>query len=333
MNLLVTGAAGFIGSHFVLRHVRKFPKDGIVVLDAMTYAADPTVLEPVRGAITFVKGDIADIDAVEALVKENDIDVIVNFAAETHVDNSIKNAVPFLHSNVIGVQSLIEVCKRHPKLKLLHISTDEVFGDIADGERSREVGDPMFPSSPYAASKAAAEMFIMAAMRTFGIKAAISRCTNNYGPHQASEKFLPTMIRAALADKPLPLYGKGLNKRDWLYVTDHTDAIELILKTEWAFFDPQVPGVHPSQPHGSGHIFQISADDERENITVAKEVLKALGKPESLISFVKDRPGHDWRYALDSSSVRNLGWKPQVSFEEGLREVIAWFQLKNEGPK
>jgi len=318
MNLLVTGAAGFIGSHFVLRHVRQFPQDTIVVLDALTYAADVSVLDPVKEAITFVKGDIADNDEVEALVMEHKIDVIVNFAAETHVDNSIKNAVPFLHSNVIGVQSLIEVCKRHPDLKLLHISTDEVFGDVADGERSKQIGDPMYPSSPYAASKASAEMFIMAAMRTFGIKAAISRCTNNYGPHQASEKFLPTIIRNAMADKPLPLYGKGLNKRDWLYVTDHTDAIELILKTEWS---------------KENHIFQISADDERENITVAKEVLKALGKPESLISFVTDRPGHDWRYALDSSSLRALGWKPKINFQEGLQEMIAWFQLKNEGAK
>lgn len=315
MNLLVTGAAGFIGSHFVLRHVRQYPSDTVVVLDALTYAADRSVLDSVSDKITFIKGDIADIELVESIVKDSEIEVIVNFAAETHVDNSIKNATPFLHSNVLGVQSLIEVCKKHPSLKLLHISTDEVFGDLADGERSKQIGDAMHPSSPYAASKASAEMLIMAAIRTFGINAAISRCTNNYGPHQASEKFLPTVIRHAMADKPLPIYGTGRNKRDWLYVTDHTDAIELILQTEWT---PDT------------HIFQISADDERENIAVAKAVLAALGKPESLISFVTDRPGHDWRYALDSSSVRNLGWKPKVSFEEGLREAIAWFQLKNQ---
>lgn len=316
MNLLVTGGAGFIGSHFVLRHCAAFPQDKQVVLDALTYAADQSFLDPIKDQITFVKGDIADQKLVKKLVEDHKIDVIINFAAESHVDNSIKDATPFLHSNIIGVQALIEVC-RETGVKLLHISTDEVYGDISDTDAPRTVGDPLFPSSPYAASKAAAEMLVMAAMRTYGLKAAVTRCTNNYGPHQAAEKFLPTIIRCALKDQPIPVYAEGKNKRDWLYVTDHTDAVELVLATDWAFDDQKI---------ASGHFFNISADEERENIAVVKTVLNLMGKPESLISFVKDRPGHDWRYALDSSPIRKLGWKPKVSFEEGIQKTIEWYK-------
>lgn len=315
MNLLVTGGAGFIGSHFVLRHVENFPADKLVVLDALTYAADEHFLDPVKDRIAFVKGDIADQALVEKLVKEHALDTIINFAAETHVDNSIKDAFPFIHSNIVGVQSLIEVCKK-TGCRLLHISTDEVYGDIDDDDPPRTVSDPLFPSSPYAASKAAAEMLVMAAMRTYGLKAAVTRCTNNYGPHQADEKFLPTIIRGALNDTPIPVYAEGKNKRDWLFVTDHTDAVEMILHTEWTFDDPVIH---------SGHFFNISADEERQNIDVVKTVLDVMGKPHSLISFVKDRPGHDWRYALDSSNTRNLGWKPKVTFEEGIQKTIDWY--------
>ncbi len=337
MNLLVTGGAGFIGSHFVLRHVApnqnkfgsgqaQFPKDNVVVLDKLTYAADKAFLGPVLKKITFVEGDIVDQELVSELVKKHGIDTIVNFAAESHVDNSIKDVSPFLHTNVLGVQSLIEVCRAHPQVRLLHISTDEVYGDIGDDDRPRNVGDPLLPSSPYAASKAAAEMLLMAAMRTYKIKVCISRCTNNFGPHQALEKFIPTITRHALKDEPIPVYAEGKNKRDWLYVTDHCDALELILRTEWAFWDPDVPGVHASQRKGSGHLFNISADNEKENIAVAKMILNILKKPESLIKFVEDRPGHDWRYALDSSAIRKLGWSPKVSFTEGLQKTIAWYR-------
>ncbi len=319
MTLLVTGAAGFIGSHFVLRHKAQFPDDTIVVLDKMTYAGNKAFLDPVIERIRFVHGDIADIDLVSQLLLRYDIDTIVNFAAETHVDRSIKDAVPFLHSNIIGVQSLIEVCKAAPKTRLLHISTDEVFGDLDDGDAPRKAGDPLFPSSPYAASKAAGEMLLMAAMRTHKLPIAITRCTNNYGPHQAQEKFIPTVIRHALANQPIPIYAEGKNKRDWLYVTDHCDAIEHVLQTDWAFQDDKIQ---------SGHFFHISADDERQNIDVAKMILKILGKPESLLSFVADRPGHDWRYALDSSNTRALGWKPAVSFEEGLKKTVEWYAKK-----
>lgn len=312
MKLLVTGGAGFIGSHFVLRHVDRFRKDSLVVLDKLTYAADKTFLDPVIDRITFVEGDIADTDLVKKLVKDHGIEVIVDFAAETHVDRSISDPFPFLHTNVMGVASLIEVCKAFPAVKLLHISTDEVFGDLEDDDPPNGPGDPLWPSSPYAASKASGDLLLQAAARTYGIQVAISRCTNNYGPHQALEKFIPTVIRTAVADKPVPIYAEGKNKRDWLYVTDHTDAIETMLLTPWAF--------------ENCHLFNVSADSEQRNIDVAKKILQILDKPESLLSFVKDRPGHDWRYALDSSNTRALGWKPAVTFEEGLRLTVEWYK-------
>ncbi len=328
MNLLVTGGAGFIGSHFVLRHKEESPDDTIVVLDSLTYAGNKSFLEPVLNRIRFVQGDIADVELVTQLIVRYEIDTIVNFAAETHVDRSIKNAVPFIHTNILGVQALIEVCKAHPAVRLLHISTDEVFGDLADGDAPKKSGDAFFPSSPYAATKASGEMLLLAAMRTWKLKIAITRCTNNYGPHQAEEKFIPTVVRHALRNEPVPIYAQGKNKRDWLYVTDHTDALEVILKTAWAFFDPEVPGVHESQSKGSGHRFNISADDERQNIDVAKMILQIMGKPDDLIKFVEDRPGHDWRYALDSSGVRKLGWKPKISFEEGLKTTVEWYRRR-----
>jgi dTDP-glucose 4,6-dehydratase len=328
MNILVTGGAGFIGSHFVLRHVEKFPRDTVVVLDKLTYAADQSFLDPVIGKITFVQGDIVDTELVSSLVTRHSIDTIVNFAAESHVDRSISDPWPFLHTNILGTHSLIEVCRARPAVRLLHISTDEVYGDAGDEDPPRQVGDALFPSSPYAASKAAAEMLVFAAMRTYGVKACISRCTNNYGPHQAWEKFVPTVIRHALNDAPVPVYAEGRNRRDWLYVTDHCDALEVLLRTDWAFWDADVPSVHPSQPNGSGHTFNISAGNERENIEVAKAVLDILGKPHSLIQFVPDRPGHDWRYSIDSSAIRKLGWEPKVNFEEGLGKTVEWYQQR-----
>jgi dTDP-glucose 4,6-dehydratase len=319
MNLLVTGGAGFIGSHFVLRHAESASKDRVVVLDALSHGGNEEFLASAREKIVFQKGDITDVTLVSKLIAENEVDTIVNFAAETHVDRSIKNPVPFLHSNVVGVQSLIEVCRLHMGLRLLHISTDEVYGDIKDGDRPREVGDVLAPSSPYAASKAAGEMLLIAAMRTWQLPIAITRCTNNYGPHQAEEKFVPTVILGALKSNPIPVYAKGENRRDWLYVSDHIDALDILLKTPWAFRDEKIR---------SGHIFNISADDERRNIDVAKEILRILKKPESLLTFVEDRPGHDWRYALDSSPLCKLGWRPKVKFEEGIKRTIEWFKAR-----
>jgi dTDP-glucose 4,6-dehydratase len=309
MNLLVTGGAGFIGSHFVLQHRDWHPDDTVVVLDALTYAGNKDFLAPVIDRIRFIQGDITDTGLVEETVRRYGIDAIVNFAAETHVDRSIRNAVPFLHTNVLGVQSLIEVLKLHPEVLLLHVSTDEVYGDQQDGERARHSGDPLQPSSPYAASKAAGDLLLHAARRTYGLRVRVSRCTNNYGPHQADEKLIPTIIRKALAGEPVPLYGRGQNKRDWLYVADHCAALETILRKG-----------------EDGKIYNVSADHERANLDVAVTILALLGKPESLIAFVEDRPGHDWRYALDSSDTRALGWQPTVSFEEGIRKTIAWYK-------
>jgi dTDP-glucose 4,6-dehydratase len=315
MNLLVTGAAGFIGSHYVLRHVETHPDDSVVVLDSLTYAGNKELLNPVMDRIQFVQGDIADTEMVMGLIEKNKIEVIINFAAETHVDRSITSAAPFIQSNVVGVQSLIEVCRKYPKVLLFHISTDEVYGDLQDDEPSKTIDSPLRPSSPYAASKASGDLLVLAAIRTYGIRARISRCTNNFGPHQADEKFIPTVIRSALKDSPVPIYAQGKNKRDWLFVTDHCDAIEVILdKGE------------------DGKIYHVSADSERQNIDVAKEVLGLLQKPESLLSFVTDRPGHDWRYALDSSTTRALGWSPKVGFEEGLKQTVEWY-VKRFGEK
>jgi len=319
MNLLVTGGAGFIGSHFVLRHKARFPDDTIVVLDRLTYAGNKDYLNPIIDKIRFVQDDIVDYEVLMELIKRYGIDTIVNFAAETHVDRSIKNSVPFIHANILGVQSLIEACRATPNVRLFHISTDEVFGDLEDKDPPFKVGDALHPSSPYAASKAAGEMLLQAAMRTYKLKIAVSRCTNNFGPHQADEKFIPTVIRSALQGKSIPIYAEGKNKRDWLYVEDHCDALELILQTPWAFWDDKIE---------SGHFFHVSADSEWQNIDTAKLILKILGKPESLLSFVTDRPGHDWRYALDSSALRKLGWKPKVNFEQGLQKTVDWFKKK-----
>lgn len=311
MNLLVTGGAGFIGSHFVLRHKEQYPDDFLVVLDKLTYAGKKEFLQPVLDRVRFIQGDITNTLLVADLVQQYAIDTIVNFAAETHVDRSIENAVPFIHTNILGVQSLIEACKKLPNVLLLHISTDEVYGDLRDTDPPCGVDTVLRPSSPYAATKAAGDLLLLAAVRTFGIRVRTTRCTNNYGPHQADEKFLPTIIRHALKDEKIPVYGEGKNKRDWLYVTDHTDAIELVL-----------------EKGKDGHIYLISADDERENIATAKAVLAYMKKSESLIEFVKDRPGHDWRYALDSSNTRALGWKPKVSFEEGLKKTVEWYRAR-----
>jgi len=309
MNLLVTGAAGFIGSHYVLRHNERAPGDSMVVLDNLTYAADQSFLDPVADRITFVKGDIADQPLVESLVKEHNIDAIINFAAESHVDRSIDNVAPFIHTNIDGVQSLIEVCRAHPEMLLLHVSTDEVYGDLTDDDPSFSSGSPLNPSNPYSATKAAGDLLLLAAARTHGVRVRITRCTNNFGPHQDRSKLLPVIITHAQKDEKIPIYGEGKQKRDWLYVTDHTDAIELVL-----------------EKGKDGEVYLISADDEQENINVARTVISAMNKSHDLIEFVPDRPGHDWRYSLDSSSVRALGWEPAVSFAEGVERTIDWYK-------
>lgn len=305
MNLLVTGGAGFIGSHFVLRHVMRHPNDRVVVLDKLTYAADLAHLESARNRFLFVQGDIADSMLVPSLLTKHDINAIVNFAAESHVDRSIADAAPFLRANVMGVQNLLEACRARPRALLLHVSTDEVYGGLSDHDPPRAVDDPLRPSSPYAASKAAGDLLVLAAIRTHGVRARITRCTNNYGPRQAAEKFIPTVIRHARRNQPVPIYGNGKNRRDWLYVTDHTDAIERVLSD----------GI-------DGRTYHVAANEERANLDVARALLELLGKPSSLLTFVDDRPGHDWRYALDTSSMATLGWTQRISFDEGLRRTV-----------
>ena len=312
MNLLVTGGAGFIGSHFVLRHVENHPKDMLVVLDNLTYASDRALLAPVEHSIIFREGDIADRSLLTKIIDDHQIDAIVNFAAETHVDRSIEDATPFLRSNVLGVQSLIDCCRTHPDLLLVHISTDEVYGDLKDEDAAFSLSSPLRPSNPYSATKAAGDLLLLAAVRTHGIRVRITRCTNNYGPHQDSTKLLPVIIHNALHDTSIPIYGKGLQRRDWLFVTDHTDAVELVL-----------------EKGKDGQVYLISAEDEQKNIDVAKTVLTLLEKPYSLITFVPDRPGHDWRYTLENSSMRSLGWKPQISFIKGVEQTIAWYKKRS----
>jgi len=309
MNLLVTGAAGFIGSLYVLRHKECDPDDNIVILDNLTYAADKSFLDSVSGDITFVEGDIADNALVESLVEEHNVEAIINFAAETHVDRSIDDITPFIHANIEGVQSLIDVCRKHPEILLLHVSTDEVYGDLRDDAPSFSEDSPLRPSNPYSVTKAAGDLLLLAAVRTYNIRVRVTRCTNNYGPHQDKSKLLPVIIINAMKDKKIPIYGEGKQKRDWLYVTDHTDAIETVL-----------------EKGTDGKIYLISADNELENIKVAETVLEALDKSHDLIEFVPDRPGHDWRYSLDSSDVQALGWEPKVSFEEGVEKTIEWYK-------
>jgi len=318
MRMLVTGGAGFIGSHFVLEHCARFPKDTIVVLDALVYASDRMFLASVEMGITFVHGRVEDAVLLDRLIDEHQIDTIVHFAAESHVDRSIADPEIFLRTNVLGTQVIIDALRSHPGVRLLHISTDEVFGDLEPQDAPRSIGDPFRPSSPYAASKAAAEMCVMAAIRTYQLPICVSRCTNNYGPHQASDKLIPTIVRCALGDKPIPIYGDGKQTRDWLFVRDHCHALHCILGEREAFTSNVL----------QDHFFHIAAQDSRDNLSIACTVLDLLGKSRDLISFVADRPGHDRRYALDDQRIRGMGWAAKVSMEEGMRQTVDWYAAR-----
>lgn len=308
MTILVTGAAGFIGSHYVLRHIEQYPDDTVIVIDNLNYAADKSLLDPVINRIRFIEGDIADVELLQQVVERYGVEQIVNFAAETHVDRSIQNTLPFLHANIVGVQCLIEILKAQPEILLIHVSTDEVYGDVQDDEPPFNLESPLRPSNPYSATKAAGDLMLLAARRTYDLKIRITRCTNNYGPHQDKSKLIPVIIRNALEGNKIPIYGQGKQKRDWLYVTDHTDAIEIV-----------------REKGEDGWVYLIGPDEEKENIQVAKTVLNILGKPHSLIDFVADRPGHDWAYRVDSSLMRSLGWEPRVKFEAGIQKTVDWF--------
>jgi dTDP-glucose 4,6-dehydratase len=309
-KLFVTGGAGFIASAFV-RLALEDPACEIVNFDALTYAGNLDNLEgldPVRHR--FVHGDIADRGAVLAALDEG-TDAILNFAAESHVDRSIESVDPFLRTNVIGTQVLLDAARAKDVGRFVHISTDEVMGSLPEDDESYFTEESVFaPNSPYAASKAAAEHLVRAAHHTFGLNTLITRCGNNYGPRQFPEKFLPLALANAVHDEPIPLYGDGQNVRDWIYVDDHCRAVLLALEK--------------GKP---GATYNIGARNERRNIEVAKSVLNALGKPHSLIRFVKDRPGHDRRYAIDPARAETeLGWRPRETWESGLEKTIDWYQ-------
>ena len=317
MKILVTGGAGFIGGNFVHFELNRHPEDSIVCLDALTYAGN---METLRGAhkspkFSFVQGNIADRDAVYTLFEQEKPDVVVNFAAESHVDRSIENPGLFLQTNIAGTGVLLDACRKYGIGRFHQVSTDEVYGDLplerTDLFFTEET--PLHTSSPYSASKASADLLTLAYFRTFKLPVTLSRCSNNYGPYHFPEKLIPLMIINALADKELPVYGKGENVRDWLYVEDHCSAIDLIIRGGRV-----------------GEVYNIGGHNERTNLEVVKTILRALNKPESLIRFVTDRPGHDLRYAIDASKIeKELDWRPQTMFDTGIQSTIQWY-LNNE---
>lgn len=316
-NILVTGGAGFIGSNFIYYMQRKHPDCRLVCIDALTYAGNLYTLDEARkGNFRFVLGDITDRKAVFALCEEEKFDAIVNFAAESHVDRSIENPEVFLKTNILGTQVLLDACNKYKIPRYHQVSTDEVYGDLPLDRPDLFFTEttPIHTSSPYSASKASADLLVMAYHRTFGTPATISRCSNNYGPYQFPEKLIPLMIAKALSDEKLPVYGKGLNVRDWLYVDDHCKAIDMILENGRI-----------------GEIYNIGGHNEKANIDVVRTILKAVGKDESLITYVKDRPGHDMRYAIDPAKIHNeLGWEPETLFNEGIQKTIDWYLNNRE---
>jgi len=314
LNILVTGGAGFIGSNYIYYMLSKYPDYRIVCLDALTYAGNLATLESLlrESNFRFVRGDITDRDTVSKLFEEEKFDVVVNFAAESHVDRSIEDPGIFLKTNILGTQVLMDACRTYGIKRFHQVSTDEVYGDLPlDRPDLLFTEDtPLHTSSPYSASKAAADLLVLAYHRTFDLPVTISRCSNNYGPYQFPEKLIPLMIARALSDETLPVYGKGENVRDWLYVEDHCVAIDLIM--------------HKGT---DGHVYNIGGNNERTNLDVVKTILRELGKPDdSLISFVKDRAGHDLRYGIDPSKTRReFGWEPTTTFEDGIRLTINWY--------
>jgi dTDP-glucose 4,6-dehydratase len=312
MQVLVTGGCGFIGSNFIRYVLSRDPSCRVINLDALTYAGNPANLDDIKDdpRYRFVRGNIADPAAVRPLVQEVSASggAVMNFAAESHVDRSIQSPAIFVRTNVLGTQVLLDACREFAVGRFVQVSTDEVYGSLGpDGSFSEE--SLLRPNSPYAASKAAADHLVHAYWHTYGLPALITRCSNNYGPYQSPEKLIPLMITRALEDRPLPVYGDGLHIRDWLHVEDHCAALLQILRE--------------GRP---GEVYNIGADQEQTNLRVVRVILEVLGKPESLIAFVADRPGHDRRYAIDAGKLRReLGWKPRWDFGTGLRETIRWY--------
>lgn len=313
MTIIVTGGAGFIGSNFIFYMLDKHPGDRIVCVDKLTYAGNLSTLEPVMNnpRFRFVKADICDKKAMDQLFNEEKPDIVVNFAAESHVDRSIENPQVFLETNIIGTSVLMDVSRKYNVKRFHQVSTDEVYGDLPLDRPDLFFHEdtPLHTSSPYSSSKAAADLLVMAYHRTYGLPVTISRCSNNYGPYQFPEKLIPLMIANCLANKPLPVYGEGINVRDWLYVEDHCKAIDLI--------------IHNGRV---GEVYNIGGHNEMRNIDIVKLILKELGKDETLITYVTDRKGHDQRYAIDPTKIHNeLGWLPETMFKDGIKKTIRWY--------
>ena len=313
MKIIVTGGAGFIGGNFVHYMLKAHPEDEIVCLDALTYAGNLETLDPVKNnpKFKFIKADIADRKAVYEIFETEKPDVIINFAAESHVDRSIEDPELFLRTNVMGTQVLLDACRKYGIKRYHQVSTDEVYGDLPLDRPDMFFTETtnLHTSSPYSASKASADLLVQAYSRTYGIPVTISRCSNNYGPYHFPEKLIPLMIANALADKKLPVYGTGENVRDWLYVEDHCRAIDLIVRKG-----------------REGEVYNVGGHNEHTNLEVVKIILQQLGKPEELIEFVTDRKGHDRRYAIDPTKISNeLGWEPETKFSDGIKKTIQWY--------
>lgn len=312
MNALVTGGCGFIGSHFLRYMMDTYTKDSFICLDALTYAGNKNnikdLLEDSR--LTMIEGNIRDVSFVDTLFVSYKPDVVVHFAAETHVDRSITGPQVFLETNVIGTGILLDACLRHGIERFHHVSTDEVYGTLPlQGGSPFTEQSPLKPTSPYAASKASSDLLVLSYYKTYGLSVTISRCSNNYGTHQYPEKLIPLMIQRALQDAPLPVYGDGLNVRDWIHVVDHCRAIDCIL-----------------QKGKVGEVYNIGAREEISNIDLVKRMLDVLGKPHELIAYVPDRLGHDLRYAIDSDKLESLGWKPEYTMKETLQGIVEWYR-------
>ena len=313
MTVIVTGGAGFIGSNYIFYHMAVHPEDRVICLDKLTYAGNFSTLEPVMhdSRFRFVKEDICNREAVYDLFEQEHPDVVINFAAESHVDRSILDPETFLKTNIIGTSVLMDACRKYGIRRFHQVSTDEVYGDLPLDRPDLLFTEqtPLHTSSPYSSSKAAADLLVLAYLRTYELPATISRCSNNYGPYQFPEKLIPLMINNAFHDKALPVYGKGLNVRDWLYVEDHCKAIDLVVRKGRV-----------------GEVYNIGGHNEMANIDIVKLICSKLDRPESLISYVTDRKGHDMRYAIDPAKIHNeLGWLPETNFDDGIEKTIRWY--------
>lgn len=318
MKIIVTGGAGFIGSNFIFYLLNQHQEDTIICIDKLTYAGNISTLSPIMNhpRFEFIKADICDRTIINQLFEKEHPDIVVNFSAESHVDRSIDNPDIFLETNILGTAVLLDACRKYGIQRFHQVSTDEVYGDLPldrpDLFFTEET--PIHTSSPYSASKASADLLVLAYHRTYNLPVSISRCSNNYGPYQFPEKLIPLMIANALANKPLPVYGEGLNVRDWLYVDDHCKAIDLVIRKGEV-----------------GEVYNIGGHNEKRNIDIVEQICKELNKPESLIVYVTDRKGHDLRYAIDPTKIhKDLGWLPETNFEEGIKKTIQWYLNNRE---